>query len=59
MVRVRKYRQRAKFWKYILEQFNSLSRQLERKERAAREISARLPKAFDHAQLNRIAAEGK
>src|SRR6516225_12214668 len=59
MVRVRQYREFAKFRKYVLEQLNSLSRQLERQEGAAREITARLAQASDDAQRDRVAAEGK
>ena len=59
MIGVREYRERAKFRKYVLEQLNPLSSQFERKERAAGEIAARLPQAFDHTQLDRVAAKGK
>src|SRR5262249_30877334 len=59
MVRVRQYRERVKFWKYVLEQLNSFCRQLERQEGAAREITARLAQASDDAQRNRVAAKGK
>src|SRR5215470_11124717 len=59
MVRIRQYRERAKFWKYVLEQLNSLSCQLERQEGAAREITARLAQASDNAQRDWVAAEGK
>src|SRR5262249_22474128 len=59
MIRLRQYHEPAKLWKYVLEQLNSLSSQLERKERAAREIAARLPQAFDDTQVDRIAAQGK
>src|SRR6516165_9406265 len=59
VVGVRNHRKRAKFGKYILEQLNSLSRQFERKKARARKIAARLCHAFDDAQLDRVAAEGK
>ena len=59
MIRVSQYRERAQFWKYVLEQFNPFSREFKRKERAAREIAAGLSEAFDDPQLYRIAAQRK
>src|SRR5262249_7517137 len=59
MIRVRQYCERAKLWEYLLEQLNPLSRQLERKERAASEVTTRLPQAFDDAERDWVATEGK
>src|SRR6202040_2023411 len=44
---------------YVFEQLNPFSRQRERKERAAGEITARLPEALDDTQCYRVTAEGK
>src|SRR5258708_5205127 len=55
VIGIRQYREGAQFWRDVLQQLNPFPRQLKRKERGAREITARLPEALDDAQLYRIA----
>ena len=59
MIRIRQHRQLAQFRKYLLEQIDSFCGEIERKERAAREIAARPREALDEAELDWIAADGK
>ena len=59
MVRVREHRELAKLWMNVFEQFNALSREFEREERAAGEIGAGLGQGLRRAQRNWIAAQGK
>ena len=59
MVRIRQDRELAQLRKYVLEQLDSFSREVERKKGAAGEIAPRPRQALDEADLNRIAADGK
>ena len=59
MIRVRQHRKRPEFWKYVLEQLNPFSRELQRKKRRTREITTWPREALDQAQRYRVAALGK
>ena len=59
VIGVRQHHKGAEFWKYVLEQFDPFSRQLERKKRRTGDVTARLREALDEAQRYRVAALGK